>query len=192
MLETRKLDFFYGKTQALYGVDLPVARNKHHRADRPVGLRQVHPAARAEPHLRPLSGPARRPGEILLDGENILRARERRPGADCCARARRHGVPEADAVPDVDLRQRRLRRAPLREACPRPTWTRSVEELAAPRRAVGRGEGQAAHLGPRPLRRPAAAAVRRPRHRRASPRSCCSTSRPRRSIRSPPPSSKRR
>ena len=28
ILEARKLGFFYGKTQSLFGVDLPVARNK--------------------------------------------------------------------------------------------------------------------------------------------------------------------
>jgi phosphate transport system ATP-binding protein len=40
-----------------------------------------------------------------------------RPRGDDLAAARqgRHGVPEADAVPDVDLRQHRLRRAPVRE-----------------------------------------------------------------------------
>ena len=55
-------------------------------------------------------------GEILLDGHEHPVARDRRERA---ARARRHGVPEADAVPDVDLRQRRLRHAPLREALAR-------------------------------------------------------------------------
>ena len=39
-------------------------------------------------------------GEVVLDGENILR-----PGAgpQPSARARRHGVPKADPISDVDL-----------------------------------------------------------------------------------------
>ena len=51
-------------------------------------------------------------GEVLLDGANILA-----PGQDLnLLRAHdRHGVPEADAVPDVDLRQHRLRHPALRE-----------------------------------------------------------------------------
>ena len=42
---------------------------------------------------------------------NLLRAQDR------------HGVPEADAVPDVDLRQHRLRRAAVRDAVRAPRWT---------------------------------------------------------------------
>ena len=52
--------------------------------------------------------------------------------------------------------------------------------------AVGRGQGQAEAERHGALRRPAAAAVHRARHRGASPRCCCSTSRPRRSTRSRP------
>jgi phosphate transport system ATP-binding protein len=48
-------------------------------------------------------------GEILLDGEDMLKGGD--VGSAACAR--RHGIPEADALPDVDLRQCRLRRAPL-------------------------------------------------------------------------------
>ena len=44
-------------------------------------------------------------GEILLDGENML---DKKTGPEHPARQDRHGVPEAHAVPDVDLRQHRL------------------------------------------------------------------------------------
>jgi phosphate transport system ATP-binding protein len=52
-------------------------------------------------------------GEVIVDGDNILA-----PGRDLepAALARRHGLPEADAVPDVDLREHRLRHPPLRDA----------------------------------------------------------------------------
>ena len=102
-------------------------------------------------------------GEIMLDGEDILR-----PGVNLvdAARPHRHGVPEADAVPDVDLRQRRLRRAPLREPRPRPTWTTASRSSLRRAALWDEVKDKLRRLGPRPLRRPAAAPVRRPRHRR--------------------------
>jgi hypothetical protein len=78
-------------------------------------------------------------GEVLFDGENLLDAAS---GHQSAARPHRHGVPEADAVPDVDLREHRLRHPALREAAARRVDAR-VETGAAPRRAVGRGQGQA-------------------------------------------------
>ncbi len=78
------------------------------------------------------------------------------------ARQGRHGVPETHALPDVDLREHRLRDSSLRT----PVEGRDEQ----PRRggaerggALGRGEGQAAPVGPRPVGRPAAAALHRPR-----------------------------
>ena len=75
------------------------------RADRPVGLRQddaaahAQPAHRADAQRRPRGpDPARRRGH----------PRARRHDA---ARARGDGLPAAQPVPDVDLRQRRLRAA---------------------------------------------------------------------------------
>ena len=59
-------------------------------------------------------------GEVMFDGDNLLRDG---PGHQPAARAHRHGVPEADAVPDDDLRQHRLRHPPLREAAASRRWT---------------------------------------------------------------------
>jgi phosphate transport system ATP-binding protein len=71
VLETRKLSFFYGTNQALFGVDLPVKRNAITALIGPSGcgkstllrtinrIYDLYPGQRAE-------------GEILLDGENIL------------------------------------------------------------------------------------------------------------------------
>ena len=70
-------------------------------------------------------------GEVLLDGENIL---DPEPGCQPAARARRHGVPEADAVSDVDLRQHRLRHQALRKARQeRDSTSASRRRCAAPR-----------------------------------------------------------
>ena len=71
VLEVRKLDFYYGTHQALFGVDLPVKRNAITALIGPSGcgkstllrtinrIYDLYPGQRAE-------------GEILLDGENIL------------------------------------------------------------------------------------------------------------------------
>ena len=98
---------------------------------------------------------------MLLDGAEHPRPG---PGSQSAARARRHGVPEADAVSDVDLREHRVRRPPLRAHLarrPRPAGRIG----AAPRRDLGRGQGQAACQRAQPVGRPAAAPVHRP-HRR--------------------------
>ena len=78
------------------------------RVHRPVGLRQVDLPARAQPHERHHRQSARVEGAIELDGEDIYRSRH---GRGAAARPRRHGVPEAQPVPQVDLRERRLRPA---------------------------------------------------------------------------------
>jgi len=71
VLQTKKLDFFYGQNQALFGVDLPVKRNAITALIGPSGcgkstllrtinrIYDLYPGQRAE-------------GEILLDGEDIL------------------------------------------------------------------------------------------------------------------------
>jgi phosphate transport system ATP-binding protein len=75
VLDVRGLDFFYGKNQALYGVDLPVARNKVTALIGPSGcgkstllrtlnrIYDLYPGQRAE-------------GQILFNGENILNAKD--------------------------------------------------------------------------------------------------------------------
>ena len=100
--------------------------------------------------------PARRSsGEILYHGEDLYGDR-RRPGAG--AQADRDGVPEAEPVPEVDLRQHRLRPARARDE---GRHGRDRRARAAPRRALGRGEGPAEVERLRHVRRPAAAALHR-------------------------------
>ena len=118
-ISIRNLDFYYGDNHALKAITLPLYDRKVTAFIGPSGcgkstllrvlnrMYDLYPSQRAE-------------GEVLLDGENILSPQQRPQPA---ARARRHGVPEADAVPDVDLRQHRLRRAALRAAAASPSWT---------------------------------------------------------------------
>ena len=118
-LSVRNLNFYYGKFHALKNINLDIPENKVTAFIGPSGcgkstllrtfnrMFELYPEQRAE-------------GEILLDGENILTLEAGR-GADPCQG--RHGVPEADAVPDVDLRQHRLRREAVRERCRASRWT---------------------------------------------------------------------
>ena len=100
---------------------------------------------------------ARVEGEVVYHGEDLYDDEDRpRPGAQ----AHRHGLPEAEPVPEVDLRQHRLR--PARDGH-EGRHGRDRRERAAPRRAVGRGQGPAEDQRVRHVGRPAAAPVHRPR-----------------------------
>ena len=118
----------------------------------------------------------RHTGEILLDGEDIYRPRHRRGRP---APARRHGVSEVEPVPQVDLRERRLRPARGRRARPRPCWTRSSSAACSRPALWDEVKDRLQRLGARPVRRPAAAAVHRPRPGDRSGSAAAWTSRPR-------------
>ena len=81
--------------------------------------------------------------------------------------AHRHGVPEAQPVPQVDLRQHRLR-AQGRRLQGQHGRARRAEP--PPRGDLGRGQGQAQAARHRAVGRPAAAPVHRPRDRRPAGR----------------------
>ena len=180
-MSVRNLNFYYGRFQALKNINLDIPEHKVTAFIGPSGcgkstllrtfnrMFELYPEQRAE-------------GEIMLDGENILTSKD---DVSADPRQGRHGVPEADAVPDVDLRQHRLRRAAVRDAVARRDG-RARRMGAEEGRAVERGQGQARPERLGPVRRPAAAAVHRARHRRSSPRCCCSTNPARRWTRSPP------
>jgi phosphate transport system ATP-binding protein len=73
-METRALDFFYGKVQALHGIDLSVARNKITALIGPSGCGKST-LLRAMNRIYDLYPNQRAEGEILLDGEDILKPR---------------------------------------------------------------------------------------------------------------------
>ena len=70
-LETRKLDFFYGKSQTLFGVDLPVERNRITALIGPSGCGKST-LLRALNRIYELYPGQRAEGEILLEGEDML------------------------------------------------------------------------------------------------------------------------
>ena len=91
--------------------------------DRSVGLRQVDLPAAHQPHERPdprhpAAGrdPARRRGHLRSEGGR------RRPPAP-----RRDGLPALEPVPEVDLRERRLRTAGARQYAAKATLDEIVE-----------------------------------------------------------------
>ena len=110
-ITVRDLNFYYGQSKALKNINLTLGTNRVTAFIGPSGcgkstllrvfnrMYDLYPGQRAE-------------GQVLLDKTNILDP-EARP--EPAARAGRHGVPEADAVSDDDLREHRLRRPPLRK-----------------------------------------------------------------------------
>ena len=106
-VDVRGFSFCYGAAQVLRDLELPHRRKAVTAIIGPVGLRQVHVPAVDQPPQRPHHGhaaPGRHPGR----GPVRLRPGHRPRGA---AAAGGHGVPAAQPVPQVDLRQRRLRPA---------------------------------------------------------------------------------
>ena len=129
----------------------------------PSGLRQVDDHPLPEPDERPDPvGVGQRRGALPRRGP--LR-REGRPGPG--AQAHRDGLPEAEPVPEVDLREHRLRPARARHE---GRHGRDRRERAAARRALGRRQGPPQDERLRHVRRPAAAAVHRARARRRARR----------------------
>ena len=105
-------------------------------------------------------------GEVLFDGENILS-----PKQDLNLLRARIGMVFQKPTPfPMSIYENIAFGIRLYEKLPKSELDGRVEQLAAPRRAVGRGEGQARRQRPEPLRRPAAAAVHRAHRRGASPR----------------------
>ena len=128
--------------------------------DRSLGVRQDDAAADAQPPHR--ADPERRPrGPHQARRGGHPRAPRHEP-----ALARGDGLPAAQPVPDVDLRQRRLRAARTVAPAPPPQGARAAgDRRPAPRRPLRRGPGRPRPPRPAPLRGPAAAPVHRARDR---------------------------
>jgi phosphate transport system ATP-binding protein len=71
VLEARKLDFFYGKTQSLYGVDLPIQRNKITALIGPSGCGKST-LLRALNRIYDLYPNQHAVGRIMFDGSDVL------------------------------------------------------------------------------------------------------------------------
>ena len=154
----RTSNVFYGKFRAVRDVNLQVRANQITAFIGPSGCGKTT-VLRCLNRMNDLIPSARIEGKIRYHGARPLRPGGRRGRGPP---AHRHGVPEAQPVPQVDLRQRRLR-PPHRQHEGQPRRHRRA--VAAQGGPVGRGQGPAQDAGHRDLRRPAAAAVHRPGHR---------------------------
>ena len=101
-----------------------------HGADRPVGLRQEHVHPLPQPDERPDSRARHRGRDPLPRPEHLRRRRRSGRGAP----PDRDGVPEAEPVPEVDLRQRRLGAARARHEA-------RISTSASSGRCAGRRSG---------------------------------------------------
>jgi ABC-type multidrug transport system fused ATPase/permease subunit len=104
-LSASHVSFRYGKQVALTDVSIPLYTGKVTALIGPSGcgkstllrvFNRMHDFYRDQ-HVE---------GEVLFDGQNILAPRH---GSVPDAPTHRHGVPATDPIPDVDLRQCRLR-----------------------------------------------------------------------------------
>ncbi len=185
----RSSNFWYGTNQALKNINLTIpSRQQVTALIGPSGCGKST-FLRCFNRMHDLQPDTRYEGSITLHPDNInLVGAERR--SDRGAHAHRHGVPEAEPVPEDDVRKRGLRPAPARRRAIAPTLAERGREGVAGRGDLGRGEGSAATT-PRWRCRAARCSVCASRARwRRSRKSCCSTSRPRRSIRSRRPRSR--
>ncbi len=110
MNETRiaisDLDFFYGSNRALKSIKLDFPSKQVTGMIGPSGCGKST-LLRVLNRMYDLYPGQRATGQVMMDGENIIDPISR---PELAARPYRHGVPEADAVSDDDLRQHRLRR----------------------------------------------------------------------------------
>ena len=163
----------------------PEGQSRHrpqrgHRADRSVGLRQVDVHSLPEPHERHDRVGSHHGRHHARRREHLRAAHGRRDAA----RARRHGVPEAESVPEVRLRQRRVRAAHPRARARSRRARRDRAEEPRARGALDRGQGSARGAGHR-VYRAASSSGSASRARSRSTRTSFSwTSRARRSTRS--------
>ncbi len=105
----RDLDFFYGDNRALKSINVPLYLNKVTAFIGPSGCGKST-LLRILNRMYDLYPNQRATGHVRLDGDDILSPVA---GPQSAARQGRHGVPEADAVPDDDLRKHRLRHPAL-------------------------------------------------------------------------------
>ena len=145
-------------TRSRSGYQPRYLQGPRHRLHRPVGLRQVDPAAHDQPHVRPLSRPARR-------GRSASKAGHPLP---------RESIPSRCAPRSAAWSSRSRPRSRCRSTTTSPSACACTKKLTrmqmddrvewAPTKAalVGRGQGQAADYWHRAFRRPAATSVHCP------------------------------
>ena len=163
VFDVRDVSVYYGDFRAVRDVTLPIYRNQITALIGPSGCGKTT-FIRCLNRMNDLIEGARVEGTLLYHGVDLYAA-IRGPGRG--SEADRDGVPEAEPVPQVDLREHRLRPQDRRV---QGQHGRARRGVASPGSPVGRGQGQAQGVGPRALWRTAAAPVHRPGDRDPSGR----------------------
>ncbi|MEI9904910.1 MAG: ATP-binding cassette domain-containing protein [Asticcacaulis sp.] len=161
VLNCKKVDFFYGKNQALFGVDLPVKKNAITALIGPSGcgkstllriinrIYDLYPGQKAE-------------GEILFEDMNIIGEK-----VDLVALRARIGMVFQKPTPfPMSIYDNVAFGVRLHSSKSKADMDQLVETSLRRAAPVGRSQGQAQQVGPVALRRPAATPVRGARHRR--------------------------
>ena len=152
VFELRDVAVTYGPRYAVSRASACPSSTRDHSVDRPFGVWQDDGPALSQPHERPdPEGQGR--GDDPLPRNRPLRSQGR---AGRGPQADRHGLPEAEPVPQVHLRQHRLR-----PSCRRIQGRhgRAGRTVASTSGALGRGEARPQGVCDGALRRPAAAST---------------------------------
>ena len=164
IFEVRDLTVEYGGKPAIEDISLDIGRNRITALIGPSGCGKST-MIRCFNRMNDLIPAAqRRAASIIYHGQDLYGPRGR-PGRG--AQADRDGVPEAEPVPEVDLRQHRLRPARDRDEGQHGRDRRAGAEASG---ALGRGQGPAEGQRLLALGRPAAAALHRALPRRRARR----------------------
>ena len=116
-IDVQGLNFYYGAKRALENITIAIPANLVTAFIGPSGCGKST-FLRTLNRMNDIIPGTRVEGKVLIDGDDIYRAGTDVVGA---APARRDGLPEVEPVPEVDLRERRLRAAhqrPGRAAAP--------------------------------------------------------------------------
>ena len=144
----------YGPKPAVRGVSFDIGKNEITALIGPSGCGKST-LIRCLNRMNDLIPGARVEGKVLYHGQDLYAPDGRRGRG---AQADRHGLPEAEPVPQVDLRQHRLRPARARHE---GRHGRDRRARARAGRALGRGQGPPQDERLRHVRRPAAAPLHR-------------------------------
>ena len=140
------VNVFYGDKQAINDVSIDIDREHVTAFIGPSGCGKST-FLRCLNRMNDTIAGARVTGEIVLDGEDIY---DLEHGRGAAARPGRHGVPEAQPVPQVDLRECRLWPAHPRPRRRQGRAGRDRRAEPAARRPVGRGQGPPCTKAARP------------------------------------------
>ncbi len=154
VLSTRDLSVWYGSSLALKDITIDIPRNRITALIGPSGCGKST-LLRCFNRMNDLIPGARMDGVVTFDGQEI-----NGPGTDPVALRRRIGMVFQKPNPFPKSVYHNVSWGANQRLQGRPR--RAGRALAPPCRLVGRGQGQAPPIRPRPLGRPAATALHRP------------------------------